>query len=83
MKKTKKYLLAVLCLLVALAATACSDNGKKNDQNGTGTGVEQDHNNNDVTEGDGVINDVGDAVGDGINDLGDGVKDVTDDLTNR
>jgi hypothetical protein len=50
--------------------------------------MEQNDTNNDVTEGndqknrdDGVIDDVGDAVDEGINDIGNGVEDITDDIT--
>ena len=55
---------------------------------GTTTGKEDDaqstdrNENNHTTDGNGgVIDDLGDAVGEGINDIGDGVENLTDDMT--
>ena len=77
----------MLCLAVASGMIACTDMGNT-DNNGNKNPTEQNNTNNDVTEGKddnkqngGVIDDVGDAIGDGVNDLGDGIKDVTDDVT--
>lgn len=76
MLKWKKAILTVLCLGVIMGTVACGNNGNAtNDKN------------NDVTEGrdhnknDNMMDDVGDAVKDGVDDIGTGVKDVTDDLT--
>ena len=87
MKKWKKAILTVLCLGVILSSVACTDMGNTDDD-GNKTPTEQNNTNNDVTDGKdknhqngGVIDDVGDAVGDGVNDLGNGIKDVTDDMT--
>ena len=66
----------MLCLGVIMGTVACGNNGNA-----------AKNNNNDVTEGrdhnkdDNMIDDVGDAVKDGVDDIGNGVKDVTDDLT--
>lgn len=70
-------------------------NDTKTEQNDTMNDVTDGRNNNNVTDdgnnnnnnvtddrnNDGVMDDLGNAVGDGIEDVGDGVKDVTDDLT--
>lgn len=83
MRKLRKDFLFVLCLCVMLGLTAC---GSGDDMNGT---TDQKHMNN-ATEstygngndsGRGVVDDLGDAVGEGINDIGDGVEDFTDDMT--
>ncbi len=83
MKKFKRAILTLACLLVIFGTVACGNTGGTNDN------MTNDRN-NDVTEGtdrnndtnDGVINDVGDAVGDGIEDVGEGVKDITDGTDN-
>lgn len=76
MIKWKKAILTVLCLGMIMGMVACGNGGNTtNDKN------------NDVTEGtdhnndNGVMDNVGDAVEDGVDDIGTGVKDVTDDLT--
>lgn len=87
MKKWKKAILTILCLGVMFGTVACT-NMDNPDDDANKTPTEQNDTNNDVTEGKdknhqngGVIDDVGDAVGDGVNYLGDGIKDVTDDIT--
>lgn len=77
MKKVKKLMLVICCVAIMVGITACGD-----------MGTTPNDNNNDVTEGtekkntdDGVVDDIGNAVGDGINDIGNGVKDMTDDVT--
>ena len=77
MRNWKRSLVILLCMCVMCGTVACGNNG-----------MEQNDTNNDVTEGndqkkrdDGVIDDVGDAVDEGINDIGNGVEDITDDIT--
>lgn len=82
MKKFKQIMLSVLCICVMLGTTAC---GSRND---TSDVVPNDTNMNDATEGDhnapmdnGYVDDVGDAVGEGLDDIGNGVEEFTDDMT--
>ena len=75
MKKLRQVMLSALCLFVMLGTVACGSNNNPNDNNM-----------NDATEGNynddnGVVDDIGDAVGDGVNDIGNGIKDITDDMT--
>ena len=89
MKKWRKAILAMLCVGVIFATTACATrNNGTNDNAANNTNTEQkDRNNNDVTDGTdknknnngGVIDDVGDATGNVINDIGNGVENITDD----
>ena len=90
MKKWRKVILAMLCVGVLLATTACGNaNDNMGDDAANNTQTEQnDTNNNDVTEGKdnmdnngGVIDDVGDATGNVIDDIGNGVENITDDIT--
>ena len=90
MKKWKKSILALLCVSVMFAVTACgtmNDGGDNANTNNTGT-EQKDRNNNDVTDGTdannrngGVIDDMGDAAGNVIDDIGNGVENITDDVT--
>ena len=77
----------MLCLGVIFGTVACTSM-ENPDDDANKTPTEQNNTNNDVTDGKdknhqngGVIDDVGDAVGDGVEDLGNGIKDVTDDVT--
>lgn len=74
MKQLKKTLLALLCVGMLFGMTAC------------GTDNAADHNTvNDATENggdqDGVLEDVGRGVDDGVRDVVDGVKDGVEDIT--
>lgn len=82
MKKFKQIMLSVLCICVMLGTTACGSRTDTNDA------VPNDTNMNDATEGDhnapmedGSVDDIGDAVGEGLNDIGTGIEDFADDMT--
>ena len=77
MKKVRKAILTMLCLGLIMGTVACGTMDDTNDNGASG-------NNNNVTEGTdktNIIDDVGDAVGDGVEDVGEGVKNITDDMT--
>ena len=82
MKRFKKLMLSLLVLSVMFVATAC---GSRND---TMDPLPNDSNMNNATEGNynnntgnGVVDDIGNAVGNGVNDIGNGIKNITDDMT--
>ena len=81
MRKFKQVMLSVLCLSVILGTAAC---GSRNDTNNANP---NDNNMNDATEGNyyndgnGVIDNIGDAVGEGMDDIGNGIENITDDVT--
>ena len=82
MKKLRQVMLAVLCLFVMLGTVACGSNNNTNDM------LPNDNNMNDATEGNynngnGVVDDIGDAVGNGVNDIGNGIKVITGDMTDN
>ena len=93
MRKLSKEILSVICLCVMLALTACGSNNDMNNQTpaennmndateNTQDNLSGDRNDNSMTDGNGgVIDDLGTAVGEGINDIGNGVENITDDLT--
>ena len=93
MKRLRKEILSVLCLCIMLGLTACGSRNDMNNQAPTDSNMNdatentQDHltgdrNNNSMTDGNGgVVDDLGTAVGEGINDIGNGVENITDDLT--
>ena len=93
MKKLRKELLSVLCLCMMLGLTACGSRNDMNDQTPNDSNMNNatentqdkltgDHNDDSmIEENDGVIDDLGTAVGEGINDIGTGVENITDDMT--
>ena len=82
MKKFKQVMLSALCLFVILGTTACGTRNNTNDvipnDNNMNNATEGNYNNN---TGNGVVDDIGNAVGNGVNDIGNGIKNITDDMT--
>ncbi len=65
MKKFRKEFLFVLCFCMMLGLAACGRDDMNNTTDGNG----------------GVVDDLGDAVGEGIEDIGNGVENLSDDVT--
>ncbi len=92
MKKWNKGFLILLCLCMILGTTACGSRDNTSNEGTTDqTAPEQNNMGTDTTDnnvvddmgnavGDGMDN-VGNAIDDGMNAIGDGVDNMTDDLT--
>lgn len=87
MKQLKKTAVWVLCVCAILGMTACGTK-RENVNTGDKTNTEStDNNMNNATEGtgvdnngDGVLDDVGDGIRNGVEDVGDGIRDGAEDL---
>ncbi len=87
MKRWNKGLLLMLCLCMILGTTACGSRDNTTNEGTTDQVTPEQNDTNNVVDdmgnavGDGIDN-VGNAIDDGMNAIGDGVDNVTDDLTN-
>lgn len=87
MKQLRKTAVWVLCVCVIFGMTACGTK-KENENTDNKTTTESTDNNKNMndatdgtdTDGDGVLDDVGDDIRDGVDDIGDDIKDGADDL---
>lgn len=88
MKQLKKVFLVMLSMTIVLGTTACGSRNNMDDNAGNGTPTKQENMNGTTTGSnkadgnDGVVDDLGNAIGNGVEDVGQGVKDITDDATN-
>lgn len=88
MKQLKKTLLALLCVGVLFGMTACGSDNTANDNavnDATeGNNTEQDRTDrNQDTNNDGVLEDVGRGVDNGVRDVVDGVEEGVEDMTGQ
>ena len=89
-------ILPLICLCLMLGVTACGSRDDMNNQNPSEnnsmnnatentqentTGRDDNMQSTDRNENGGLVEDIGDAVGEGINDIGNGVEVFTDDMT--
>ena len=84
MKRWSKVFLVVLCLSVILGTTACGSRNNVTDEGTTDQAVPETTDDNVVDDmgnavGNGIDN-VGNAIDDGMNAIGDGVDNMTNDL---
>lgn len=85
MRQLKKTLLALLCVGVLFGMTACGNNrtteqGTANDAT-DGNNTEKNHADQKNTGDNGVLEDVGRGIDNGVRDVVDGVDDVVEDAT--
>ena len=75
MKQIKKTVVALLCVCM-LFAVGCGTKENANDNGNTTTNTDKKN-----TDGDGVMEDVGRGIDNGVRDVVDGVEDTVDDVT--
>lgn len=80
MKKLKKVILCMLCVGVLCSTTGCGSNTKDDAANNTTTDKNTTTDPTKDNNGDGVIDDLGNAVKDGVDDVEKGVDNVRDGL---
>ena len=78
MKKLKKVILCMLCVGVLCSTTGCGSNTKDDAANNTTTDKNTTTDPTKDNNGDGVIDDLGNAVKDGVDDVEKGVDNVRD-----
>lgn len=88
MKRTRRFLVMILCTFALLGTVGCGNNSADNAadqtmQDKNGTNRKENGNVNDATagNGNGVMDDAVDDVTDGVEDVTDGIDRAADDLT--
>lgn len=80
MKNMKKVIAGLLLVTVLCGVTACgSDNNTNNKDNTTNTEDRKDDN-RDASKDDGLIEDTGEDIKDGVEDLGDDIRNGVDNM---
>lgn len=76
MKNMKKVIAGLLLVTVLCGVTACGDNNTTNNKNDSATTEDR----NDTNRDDGIIEDTGREIKDGVEDLGDDIRDGVDNM---
>ena len=76
MKNMKKVIAGLLLVTVLCGVTACGDNNTTNNKNDTETIEDR----KDTNRDDGIIEDTGREIKDGVEDLGDDIRDGADNM---
>ncbi len=76
MKNMKKVIAGLLLVTVLCGVTACGDNNTTNNKNDTETTEDR----KDTNRDDGIIEDTGREIKDGVEDLGDDIRDGVDNM---
>lgn len=76
MKKMKKVIAGLLLVTVLCGVTACRDNNTTNNKNDSATTEDR----NDTNRGDGIIEDTGREIKDGVENLGDDIRDGAENI---
>ncbi|MEF2953739.1 MAG: hypothetical protein U0O33_04525 [Blautia sp.] len=76
MKNMKKVIAGLLLVTVLCGVTACGDNNTTNNKNDTETIEDR----KDTNRDDGIIEDTGREIKDGVEDLGDDIRDGVDNM---
>lgn len=76
MKNMKKVIAGLLLVTVLCGVTACGDNNTTNNKNDTETTEDR----NDTNRDDGIIEDTGREIKDGVEDLGDDIRNGVDNM---
>lgn len=76
MKNMKKVIAGLLLVTVLCGVTACGDNNTTNNKNDSATTEDG----NDTNRDDGIIEDTGREIKDGVEDLGDDIRDGVDNM---
>ena len=80
MKNMKKVLAGLLLVAVLCGVTACGDNNDTNHKENTTTTEDRKEDNRDTNKEDGLIEDTGEDIKDGVEDLGDDIRNGMDDM---
>ncbi len=76
MKNMKKVIAGLLLVTVLCGVTACGDNNTTNNKNDAETTEDR----KDTNRDDGIIEDTGREIKDGVEDLGDDIRDGVDNM---
>ena len=84
MKNMKKVIAGLLLVTVLCGVTACGDNNTTNNKNDSATTEDRNDNNDDINRDtnrdDGIIEDTGREIKDGVEDLGDDIRDGAENM---
>lgn len=80
MKNMKKVIAGLLLVTVLCGVTACGNNKNTNNKNDTTTTEDKRDGNRDTNRNDGIIEDTGREIKDGVEDLGDDIRDGVDNM---
>ena len=80
MKNMKKVIAGLLLVTVLCGVTACGDNNTTNNKNDSATTEDRNDTNRDTNRDDGIIEDTGREIKDGVEDLGDDIRDGAENM---